>query len=197
MKTYLSVLFFIFISIASFSQTKIYRIGFLLDKSNNEVEALLNLLQDEIVSVIGQDAIIDFPQNSRRTNNFEDSVVIQNYRDYINEGYDIVISFGTVNNKALFDLQEYPVPTILFGTLSNDLVGNEAFEKYENRKNFTAIATVHSYEEDLNLLKQLVNPKRVGVLVEQAFYEAVSGLGDEFNALQQKTQMELKAYYFK
>ena len=196
MKTYLSVLFFIFISIASFSQTKIYRIGFLLDKSNNEVEALLNLLQDEIVSVIGQDAIIDFPQNSRRTNNFEDSVVIQNYRDYINEGYDIVISFGTVNNKALFDLQEYPVPTILFGTLSNDLVGNEAFEKYENRKNFTAIATVHSYEEDLNLLKQLVNPKRVGVLVEQAFYEAVSGLGDEFNALQQKTQMELKLIPF-
>ncbi|MCB0432464.1 MAG: hypothetical protein KDD18_05385, partial [Mangrovimonas sp.] len=61
MKKYLNVLFFLLLSIPVFSQTKTYKIGFLLDKSNAEINAQLSLLEEEIISVVGEDAAIVFP----------------------------------------------------------------------------------------------------------------------------------------
>lgn len=195
MKKYLNVLFFLLLSLPIFSQTKTYKVGFLLDKSNEEIEVQLSALETEIASVVGEDAQIIFPENTRLVNNFSPKTALENYNQLISNECDIIISFGSVNSKALIEKGEYSVPTILFGTLSKELVSNTSFTGLEKTKNFTSIVTLYSYEEDLTLLKQLVSPKRVAVFMEKAFMEAVP-LQTTFQSLEDKLELELKLIPF-
>ena len=190
MKKYLNVLFFLLLSIPAFSQTKTYKIGFLLDKSNAEIDAQLSLLEEEIISVVGEDAAIVFPDNGRLVNHFDPTVALGNYNQLVNSKFDIIISFGSVNNKVLVEKQDYPVPTIIFGFLSKEVVADKSLLDFKKVENFTAIATLHSYEEDLTYLKQLVSPKRVAVFVEQAFFDAIP-LEGVFASIGQTLDMEL------
>ena len=57
-KLFCTVLF-VCLSICTFSQNKSYNIGYLLDKTSPEIEALLAELTKEISAVTGEDAILE------------------------------------------------------------------------------------------------------------------------------------------
>jgi len=191
MRYYLIIVLLLLVNLTSFSQTKTFDVGFLVDKTNPEIEGLLDRLENEIKAVIGEDAIIQFSKKNRLINNFDNKLALEHYNQLLENETDIIIAFGSVNNKMLYGQKQYKKPTILFGTLSNELV-NESIEKADN---FTSIVTIQSFEEDLNLLKKLVAPKRVGILVEKALLDFQS-LDDTFLNLERKLGFELKIVPF-
>ena len=163
------LLFFLIFSTTSFSQTKTYKIGFLLDKSSTEINELLDKLSTEISAVVGEDAIIAFPENKKLINNFDAVKALSNYNSLIQSDIDIIIAFGVVNNVVISKIGNYQKPTIVFGALSEELVETDV--KVSNISNYTSITTSQSYTEDLKVLKQLANPKTVGIVVEKTFTE--------------------------
>lgn len=169
MRYILSLFFLFIIQVNTFSQEKTYEIGFLLDKSNNSIDKALDELENEIKAVIGEDAIVQFSNANRFINNFDADLALQHYQTLLDNGTDIIIAFGTLNNLVLTKRENFPKPTILFGNVSQDLIDKPHFNNLKNIENFTAITTQQSYEEDLGLLKELANPSKVGVLIEESF----------------------------
>jgi outer membrane protein len=164
MRSSLLLAFCLIFTTISFCQTKQIKIGFLLDKNSIEIEGLLEELSNEISSVVGEDAILEFPDSSMLVNNFDSKIALSNYNTLLQNATDIIIAFGIVNNTVISKIGTYPKPTIVFGTLSEELLANSI--PIAAHKNYTSIITSQSYTEDLKVLQQLVKPKRVGVVIE-------------------------------
>lgn len=161
------LLVFILVGIQSYSQN--FKIGILTDKLDGRSTPLLNQLKEEIKAVVGEDATINFSQENVLSNNFNLKYALENYQTLLNNDVDIIIAFGVVNNSVISKLGTYEKPTIVFGALSEELRNNETTATHIN--NYTSLITSQSYSEDLRLLKQLANPKIVGIAVEEAFLE--------------------------
>ena len=161
------LLVFILVGIQSYSQN--FKIGILTDKLDGRSTPLLNQLKAEIKAVVGEDATIDFSQENILSNNFNLKSALENYQTLLNNNVDIIIAFGVVNNNVISKLGTYEKPTIVFGALSEELRNNETTATHIN--NYTSLITSQSYSDDLRLLKQLANPKIVGIAVEEAFLE--------------------------
>ena len=75
--------FFLFAFLFSFSilaQTKSeYSVGILLEKNTGEVKNLMTELKKEIIAVVGEDAVLNFPESMVLVNNFDLDVAKQNY----------------------------------------------------------------------------------------------------------------------
>ena len=116
--------FFLFAFLFSFSilaQTKSeYSVGILLEKNTGEVKNLMTELKKEIIAVVGEDAVLNFPESMVLVNNFDLDVAKQNYNTLLSRGADIILSFGITNNKVLTEQTSFPIPTILFGAASRD-----------------------------------------------------------------------------
>lgn len=176
------------------AQKSTFNIGFLLDNTNSEIEFLLDALEDEITAVVGEDAIVNFSKSNRIVNNFDEAIANGNYDYYLNGDIDIIIAFGIVNNAIIYKRQNYPKPTIVFGSLSTELL--EGFELKTNIKNYTSIITTQSYREDLEYLIELAKPKQIGVVLE-AGYLTSSQVKTIFNELGSELGFEPKLISFK
>ncbi|MBG7631842.1 MAG: hypothetical protein IZT56_15615, partial [Bacteroidetes bacterium] len=64
MRFFLSAMALLLFSLQSFSQTEIYNIGFLVDKINPDLDEMLDILQEEILAVVGEDAEVRFSKNN-------------------------------------------------------------------------------------------------------------------------------------
>ena len=195
MRFKICVFFLFFITVTSFSQTKVYDIGFLLDKSSNAIDVRLNDLENEIKAVIGEDAIIQYSDANRLINDFDIDLALKNYQTLLDNETDIIIAFGTLNNLMLTKQGNFPKPTILFGNVSQDLIDKPHFNNLKSIENFTAIITLQSYEEDLELLKELVNPRKVGVLIEESFLN-YGNIDSTVEKLESKLDLELEVIPF-
>ena len=161
----------VFGSFFTHSQTPTYTVGFLLDKINPEIEGLLDGLETEIIRVVGEDAIVEFSKANRLVNDFNNTKAKQNYDKYVSDEIDIIIAFGVVNNNVIANETTYPKPTIVFGSLSKELLKGQDISPTSQISNYTSIITSQSYTEDLKLLQQLADPKSVAIIVEKPFAE--------------------------
>lgn len=184
MKKYILVVT-LMVTAFAFSQTKTYQVGFLLDRNSTEISGLLVELSNEISAVVGEDAVLEFPDTSKLVNNFDSVKALTNYNILLQNNTDIIIVFGIVNNAVISNIGIYQKPTIVFGALSEELLSDEI--AVSNITNYTSILTSQSYTDDIKLLKKLSNPKKVGVIVEKALTdnlpiaETFSKIGDELN----------------
>ncbi|WP_431158488.1 TolC family protein [Winogradskyella poriferorum] len=167
MRYYLGILLLLFVSITASAQTKTYKVGYLLDRTSPEIEGLLVELTNEIVAVVGEDAVLVFPEEYQLVNDFNTSKALTNYQSLISSDADIIIAFGIVNNSTISKLGTYEKPTIVFGALSEELAPQ--YDQSEAVKNFVSITTSQSYSDDLKLFQELAKPKRVGVAIEAPF----------------------------
>lgn len=174
-------------------QKKTYNVGFLLDNTTSEVENLLDELEKEITAVVGEDAIVRFSSKNRLTNNFNRSKAKQNYESYLKGDVDIIIALGIVNNAVIYQIEEYPKPTIVFGSLSIELL--EGIELKSGIKNYISIITSQSYREDLEYLVELAKPKRVGVVLEEGYIRS-SPVESIFDAIGSDLGFESKLISF-
>jgi len=193
MRNYFVILFAFFVTINAYSQSKTYKIGYLLEKSSVEIEALLDDLSSEISAVVGEDAIMEFPTEYRLVNNFSTDQAIINYNQLINNDADIIVAFGKINNLIITRNSSFPKPTIVFGTLSEELIANE--ETLNEIPNFTSITTTHSFKKDLSVFKELAKPEKIGIAVEQPFVDDLR-IEDTFIKIGEELGIEIKLLPF-
>jgi outer membrane protein len=177
----------------AFSQTKTYQVGFLLDNNSAEIETLLYELSNEISTVVGEDAIIEFPVANTLVNNFDSAGALSNYNTLLQNETDIIIAFGVINNAVISKIGTYEKPTILFGALSEELITDETI--VSNIENYTSIITSQSYTEDLKFLKKLSNPKIVGVVLEKAFTDNLP-IAETFSKIGLALDLEIRLITF-
>ncbi len=182
-----------FITTLTFSQDNTFKIGFLLDKNSVEINELMNELSDEISAVVGEDAVLEFPEVSKLVNNFDSSTALNNYNVLVENNTDIIIAFGVVNNAVISKIGTYQKPTIVFGALSEELLTDESL--VSNITNYTSIVTSQSYTEDIKLLQKLASPKTIGVVVEKAFMDNLP-IASTFNDISKDLNIEIKLIPF-
>ena len=182
-----------FITTLTFSQDNTFKIGFLLDKNSVEINELMNELSDEISAVVGEDAVLEFPEVSKLVNNFDSSTALNNYNVLVENNTDIIIAFGVVNNAVISKVATYQKPTIVFGALSEELLTDESL--VSNITNYTSIVTSQSYTEDIKLLQKLASPKTIGVVVEKAFMDNLP-VASTFNDISKDLNIEIKLIPF-
>lgn len=167
MRFSLFIIFCLIFTTLSFSQSKQYTIGFLLDKNSTEINSLLDELSNEINAVVGEDAIITFSETSKLVNNFDSVKALSNYNLLLNNNTDIIIAFGTLNNIVINRQISYPKPVISFGAFSKELV--PILKSGDDSKNLTTIVSNHSIKEDLEIIKELIQPEKLAIFVEKGF----------------------------
>ncbi|UII78776.1 TolC family protein [Flagellimonas sp. CMM7] len=168
MKKLLIIVIFIISSESIYSQKKIYNIGVLLDISTEEIQPIRDNLRKEIIAVVGEDATINFPPGSYLTNNYSLELAQRNYNQLLeNEGIDIILAFGAINNIVISNQETYSKPTLLFGAVNIDLVDVNTNRENSGVENFTYLIQTVSYLQDLKKFKELTNFKKVGIVIEK------------------------------
>ncbi|MDG1378694.1 MAG: TolC family protein [Flavobacteriaceae bacterium] len=195
MKKRYFLLLTVIINVAVQAQIKsTYNIGLLLDNTTSEVISILNELEHEITAVVGEDALVKFPETGRLVNYFDTNVALNHYDKLANDpAIDIIIAFGIVNNKVITKITNYVKPTILFGALSKELIDKEVF--FTKKKNLTPIWSSLSYTNDIKLLKKLSNPSKIGVIIEKTFTDNLPIL-NVFKVIESELDVDIKVIAF-
>ncbi len=174
---------FLISSLISIQAQKQISIGITVDKKTSQTNKLLNDLKAEVRAVVGEDAVLTFYDELE--NNFNSELAKSNYQGLVDKNADIILAFGVVNNFVISKFESYPKPTIVFGSLSKELSGNNTLIK--DKSNFISFVTSQSYKDDLELLVKLSSPKKVGVIIENTFSEnfpiqsTFDKIGEELN----------------
>ncbi|MEX0291674.1 MAG: TolC family protein [Flavobacteriaceae bacterium] len=164
-----SILLFLLISTSLSAQSKnVYNVGILVDFTSEETTPLFDRLQTEITSVVGEDAVINFPAGSILVNNYNLQKARENYDLLIKGDTDIILAFGPVNNEVISNIDQHLKPTILFGAVNRDLSELDFTKETSGIENLTYLIESESFEEDLKKFKELTNFKNLGIAVEEA-----------------------------
>jgi len=166
---YIRTICFVYVLLAttiSWSQNKKQiTIGLLGDKiSANYNIALLNL-QDEIRAVVGETATISFREIL--LNDFDIDMALANYESLISSDVDIILSFGLVNNMALYNLGAYPKPTLALGVANSDLITMPEGQNSTNVDNINFVIAPISYSKDLDAFYGLFDYRSIGIVMDE------------------------------
>ncbi len=163
---------FLFVFFIGFSQnSKTVSVGILVDNSTDDIQTLFVQMQNEIVSVVGEDALISF--RTVLENNLNIATARKNYQTLLNDETDIILAFGTINNIVITELIVHEKPTILFGAINSDLIDIDKNKESSGINNFTYLISSQSYRKDLESFKEIYDFKNIGILVDHFLPELV------------------------
>lgn len=148
-------------------QKRIVNVGILLDQQATELAPLLKELQVQIQTVVGEDALVRFPEKSLLINDYDTALAKAQYKTLLANETDIVLAFGIVNGLVLSQRTSYPKPTVLFGALNQDLHKIDISKRTSGIENFTYLVDSQSFLSDLKKFKELTNFKKVGIIMEK------------------------------
>ena len=171
MKKLLATIFIITATHTLFAQKRTYTIGVLMDKRTEKIEPLITGLQEQIKTVVGEDAIIRFLNGNILVNNYDVQAAERHYQTLIANDTDIILAFGVVNNKVINNRAKYPKPTILFGAVNKDFNGIDITKKASGIENFTYLIESESFLDDFKTFKQLTDFKTLGVAIDRPFVD--------------------------
>lgn len=193
-KRSLALLFILIATSSSFAQKKTIDIGILLDKRTLKIDSLLHQMKWQISAVVGEDAVIRFPNEYLLTNEFSSEKALINYRD-LTAKTDLILAFGLVNANVLGDLDTFDNPTILFGALNKDLSNLELSQQTSGTENFTYLIKKESYLDDLKVFQKLTGFKKVGVLIERPLVKRLN-VDEVFSSIFQELKADFKIIPF-
>lgn len=155
-----------------FGQEKpVYKIGILTDIFQPELVPLIDELKHDITAVVGEDAVIEFPEEFFLPNNLNLEQANLNYSRLLESDADLIIAFGLVNNAVMIGQDSFPKPTILFGDINNDFLNIDKEAQTTGIENFTFLITSSSYINDLETFYELTSFKNLGIVIQQPFME--------------------------
>ncbi len=161
--------FFIICSTALLFAQDSYEIGILLDDENPATESLLDKLKTEIKSVVGEDALIVFPEDKTLVSRRNPEKAAANYNSLLNNGTDIILAFGPLNSKIITNQKNHKVPTILFGAINRDfgLLGDTKTSS-SGIPNFNYLIDSQSFKADLEKFRELSGFSQVSIAIDEA-----------------------------
>jgi len=152
-------------------QKQVYNIGILTDVAIPELNPILEDLKEEIISVVGEDGDIQFPDEYSLSNDLNLQRAQTNYELLLNSDADIILAFGLVNNAVMIRQDSFPKPTILFGAVNNDFLDIDKELQTSGIENITYLISSRSYIKDLATFYELTGFKKLGIVVQQPFME--------------------------
>ncbi|MEO0572178.1 MAG: TolC family protein [Bacteroidota bacterium] len=170
LRTVFLFLFFGTISLLA-QEKKTYKIGVLVDYKTEEVLKALDNLKAEVLAVVGEDAIVEFPSKTILSHNSSLEKARINYQKLLDNDTDIILAFGPVNSKILGEKGTFQKPVILFGAINKDVSQFDLDIEKSGVENFTFLVSSASYQEDLGIFKELSNFNNLGILVDQGIEE--------------------------
>ena len=174
LKSTLFILTLCAFSALGFAQQKeVVKVAILLDIETEETLGYLEQLRAEIKAVVGEDAIIEFPGEYQKVHNFRVDQARTNYKNLLSSDADIILAFGTSSSLVMQEQQSFPKPTILLGSISEDLSAVDADLQTSGIPNFTYLTGIQSFEADLETLKELSSFDRVGIAIEQGIADNI------------------------
>ncbi|WP_435579860.1 hypothetical protein [Gilvibacter sp.] len=174
LKSVLFILTFCAFGALGFAQQKeVVKVAILLDIETEETLGYLEQLRAEIKAVVGEDAIIEFPGEYQKVHNFRVDQARTNYKNLLSSDADIILAFGTSSSLVMQEQQSFPKPTILLGSISEDLSAVDADLQTSGIPNFTYLTGIQSFEADLETLKELSSFDRVGIAIEQGIADNI------------------------
>ncbi|WP_346883868.1 TolC family protein [uncultured Algibacter sp.] len=170
-----TLIFIICFSVAQLlsAQKNTYNVGILLDTSSDEVTALVQELQIQIKATVGEDAQINFRGNDVLVNNYNLAEAQKQYTQLLNNDTDIILALGVVTGQMISQQTSYMKPTILFGVINTDMNPINVNRSTSSIHNLTYIIEQDSYKNDLEKFKELIDFKTIGIVIEQAFIDAL------------------------
>ncbi len=169
-KITLLLLFFVSITVLS-QEKKTYDIGILIDFNLPELTPLLEELKNEITAVVGEDALIRFPDEHLLSNDLNLVKAEANYQSLVTSEVDIILAFGLINNTVINKQTSFPKPTILFGAVNEDFIAIDKENPTSGIPNLTYLVASRSHKNDLATFKELTGFKKVGIIIQQPFLE--------------------------
>ena len=150
-----------------------YQVGMLIDLVVPELNPLLDELKEEITAVVGEDAIIEFPEQLILVNELNIEKAQQNYEDLINSEADLILAFGLVNNAIITQKNTFPKPTILFGAVNKDFenLDLELAEQGSGVENFSFLISSRSYKKDIATFYELTGFNNLAIAIQKPFIE--------------------------
>lgn len=171
MKKYLSVIIFLFCTIALSQTKKNYNIGVLVDFQTEELAPIFDKLETQVRSVVGEDAVINFRKEYNLVNNYSLQKAQENYNQLLANDADIILAFGPVNSQIISKLKVHQKPTILFGAVNRDFNTIDITKETSGVENFTYLLESESYRDDFVRFKELTGFKNVGIAIEAALVD--------------------------
>ena len=153
------------ISLTLAQDKRTYKVGVLIDKINPELSPLFDKLKNEIKAVVGEDAIIVFPDDAVLANNFDLEKARSNYNQLSASDINIILAFGVINNEIISPLVIHKKPTILFGAINRDVQQLDLSKTSSGIENFNYLIESESYQDDLRRFKELSDFKNLGIAV--------------------------------
>ncbi len=148
------------------SQEKdVFEIAILIDGLAPQADSLLALLKTEIVSVVGEDADIRFPDSSFFANDYNSRTAAEQYQEVVQGTTKIILAFGPVIADVITKQTAYPKPTILFGAINSDLAEVDESRTVSGIDNFIYLVTTQSYKHDLSTFKSIYDFQNIGVVI--------------------------------
>ncbi len=152
-------------------QKETFNIGILTDVNMPKLTPLLENLKSEITAVVGEDAVIRFPEEFLLTNDFNITKAEANYESLVNSEADIILAFGVINGKIIAEKKEFTKPTILFGAVNDDFLTLNREKNTSGISNYTYLVAPRSYKNDLTTLKEMTGFENVGIVIQQPILE--------------------------
>lgn len=186
MKKYLSIILFVYSTIAISQSKKTYNIGVLVDFQTKELAPIFDKLETQVRSVVGEDAIINFRRDYNLVNNYSLQKAEENYNQLLANDTDIILAFGPINNQIISNLKVHQKPTILFGAVNRDMNTIDITKETSGVENFTYLLESESYHDDFVKLKELTGFENVGIAIEAPLVDVLplkETFDKEFKAL--------------
>ena len=153
--------------ISGLAQEKpVYQIGIMADVQTEETGAILEEMRAEVQAVVGEDAVIVFPENLRLFHNFNKELAAENYRKLLESEADFIVAFGQISSSLFHAREDFPKPTLLFGTATIEMSQVDITQVRSGKENFSYLLGVQSFREDLNTLLELTDFKELGIAIE-------------------------------
>lgn len=152
-------------------ERKQYTIGLLGDQIGKDYQQQIAELKSNIRAVLGEFATVDF--RDILLNNYELEKARTNYRQLVEEGVDIVLAFGLVNNMALGERDSFPVPTLALGLANADFINIPENQNYTGINNLNYLVAPVSYYDDLHVFKDLYDYKRLGIVMDKLLMDNI------------------------
>lgn len=146
-------------------------IGLLGDKISSSYNKSIQNLQSEIRAVVGEKATISFREIL--LNDFDLAKAKSNYESLANSDVDIILSFGLINNMAIYELKTYPKPTLVLGAINSDLIIIPENQESSNINNINYIIAPISYSRDLEAFYSLYDYESIGIVVDQLILQNI------------------------
>ncbi len=146
-------------------EVKSITIGINSDLNEQETGTLLQELKTEINAVLGSGYSVTYKPLLLSNNSLAKAKA--NYLERLTDDSEVIITFGVQNTIAVYDQDEHPKPTIVFGSINKDIVINKIVTTRASSKNLAYIIAPNSYSEDLLAFRSLFDHKRLGVIVDE------------------------------